>query len=226
MLRCFASMSETPPPFERDLKRYKGFSASHFSKARFYFQLFVLRSFVLPFLILKYHPKRYGLKYAPKTGPFIVAANHISMLDPPLVSYAVNYPIAYMAKKELFQNFWAAEFYRSQGCFALDRDNPDSATLKTAFNVLKSPAKWALGLFPEGTRSTTGEVLPLKKGIGGLAQKTNTPILPVGIYRDENNRFVVTVGEMITDVSDAEKVQEKVYEALVHLTDPSWKRED
>lgn len=201
-------------------RRYKSCSLQHFSRWRFYFTKFVLYGFVIPGLCWKYRVEIRGRENVPKRGPFIVAANHITMADPPLVSYAVGYPIAYMAKKELFKTRLMAEFFRSQACFALDRDNPDSATLKTALNVLKSPTKWALGMFPEGTRSTTGEILPLKKGLGGLACKTKTPVLPVGVYRVSPKRFRVTIGKLITDVSDAEAVQQKVYEALVALTRP------
>ncbi len=218
-------MPESVVPAEQVVsKRYKSYPISHFSKWRYHFQLIILDFLILPFVILRYRPIIFGRKHVPEKGPFIVAANHISMVDPPLVSLAVHYPVAYMAKKELFKHPLAAEFYRSQGCFALDRDNPDSATLKTAFNVLKSPANWALGIFPEGTRSMDGRILPLKKGLGGLAQKTKSPVLPVGITRNEEGRFVVTVGELITDVADADALQDRVYEALVHLVDLSWDR--
>lgn len=201
-------------------KRYKSYPASHFSWWRAWAQRFTMHFLVIPWLVLKCKPSVYGKSNVPRTGPFIVAANHISMLDPPLIAYAINYPIAYMAKRELFKHLWAAEFYRFQGTFALDRDNPDSATLKTAFNVLRSPGKWALGIFPEGTRSRTGEILPLKKGVGALAQKTGVPVLPIGIRKEPDGRVIIRIGQMIHDVSNAEAVQEQVYQALVTLTTP------
>jgi 1-acyl-sn-glycerol-3-phosphate acyltransferase len=210
-------MCVAQPSGEERLKRYKSYPVSHFSRWRFYFQRWTLYLLILPYIIYKYKPKAFGHEHVPKSGPFIVAANHISMLDPLLVSHAVDYPVAYMAKKELFNTWLKAEFYRLQGCFALDRDHPDGMTLKTAFNVLKSPAKWALGLFPEGTRSTNGEVLPLKKGIGAMAKKTGTPILPVGVSKDTHGQFYIRIGPLITDVSDADRLQETVYAALVDL---------
>jgi 1-acyl-sn-glycerol-3-phosphate acyltransferase len=205
-------------------KRYKSYPVSHFSRWRIFLQGIVRECFVTPYFALFHKPRVYGRSNIPREGPFIVASNHISMLDPPLLSMVMGYHIAFMAKKELFSTRLKAEFYRSQGCFALDRDNPDSATVKTAFNALKSPNKWALGMFPEGTRSTNGKVLPFKKGIGALAAKTKVPVLPVGICRDADDKLMVTIGELITDVSDAEALQEKLYHTISHLADPSWER--
>ncbi len=200
--------------------RYKSYSLSHFSRFRTAVHMVVLSCLVIPFVVIKYRPIIHNQQNRLKEGPFIVASNHISMLDPLLISYALYYPIAYMAKRELFNTPWKAEFYRNMGTFALDRDNPDGATLKTALNVLRSPAKWALGIFPEGTRSKTHELLPFKKGLGSLAHKTQTPVLPVGIYRDINGRMHVCIGEAIRDVSNADAVQQKAYEAIFELTDP------
>lgn len=212
-----------------DWKRYKSYPISHFSEWRRWVYFFTILFVVAPKIRKKATFKTYGTPIIPKNRPLIVASNHISYEDPPMVSLSLFHPIAYMAKKELFEKSrWWAEFYRMQGTFALDREAPDSATLKTALNVLKTNGRWALGIFPEGTRSKTGEVMPLKKGIGSLAQKSGAAIIPIGIYReaDSDNRYIVTIGEPITDVSDAEAVQQKVYDALVHLSDPSWERDE
>jgi 1-acyl-sn-glycerol-3-phosphate acyltransferase len=205
-------------------KRYKSYPLPHFTRLRKRVHMFILNYMIRPWFVSKYKMHVYGRQNIPRVAPYIVASNHISMLDPLVISLGLQYPVAYMAKRELFEKWWAAEFFRLVGTFALDRDNPDSATLKTAFNVLRSPAKWVLGIFPEGTRSLTGEVLPLKKGVGGLAQKTKTPVLPVGIFRDASGELTLTIGELMTNVTDPDKIQEQVYEALVHLSNPDWDR--
>lgn len=208
----------------RRLKRYESCSVRHFSKWRFYLYLFMLRFICAPLIVLAYRPKVYGRDNVIKSGSFIVVSNHVDTFDPILVSYSVNYPIAYMAKKELFRNFWIAELYRSLGGFALDREHPNNASLKTALNVLKSQAKWALGMFPEGTRSRDGRLLPMKKGVGSIAKKTGLPILPIGINKSSAGEFVITIGKPVTDVSDAEAVHRKIQETLAHLVDLSWDR--
>ena len=209
----------------KNLERYQGCPPTHFSRWRFYVHLFALRFIFRPILVLTYGPRVFGQENVPKEGPFIVVSNHIDTFDPIQVSHAVDYPVAYVAKKELFNNRLMAEFYRFMGCFALDREHPSNSSLKSTFNVLRSQAKWALGMFPEGTRNHTNELLPLKRGVGRIAQKAQLPVLPVGIQKDSSGRFLIIVGKTITDVSDVEVTHQKIYEALVSLTDPALGRE-
>ena len=206
------------------LRRYTNCPPRHFSRWRFWWYLFVLRFISNPLLMLTFRPRVFGRQNVPAIGPFIVVSNHVNAFDPFFVARAVGYPVAFMAKKELFRYRFVGEAIRLMGSFALDRDNPSSSTLKTAFNVLKSRARWALGMFPEGTRSRTGSLLPLKKGVGGLAVKTGSPVLPIGIHRGMAGRFIVTVGEVIADDPDPEVVHTRIHESLLHLVDPGWDR--
>ena len=203
------------------LKAYKSYPKSHFSRLRTVYYRAILSFIVRPFFFYKYDIHITGRENIPKSGPFIVAANHISLLDPLMISYALHFPVAYMAKSELFNTPVKRLFYRSVGTFALDRDAPDSASLKTALNVLHSPAKWALGIFPEGTRSLTGELLPFKKGLGILAVKNQVPVLPVGVSKSGEKTFHITIGTPITRLSDADTVQAETYEALNSLIHPT-----
>jgi 1-acyl-sn-glycerol-3-phosphate acyltransferase len=198
--------------------RYENCSSRHFSRWRFYFHLAVLRFICRPALILTYHPEVYGRENLIKSGSFIVVSNHVDTFDPIMVSHAVDYPIAFMTKKELFRNRGLAELIRLLGAFALDREQPSKASLRTALTALRSPGQWALCLFPEGSRSRNGELMPLKKGVGSLARKTQLPVLPVGIHRNKKGRFVIRVGQPIHEVFDADLVLQKVDEALRQLT--------
>lgn len=205
------------------LHRYKNCSPAHFSRWRSHWYLFVLRFLWRPVMRLTYRPEVYGRHHVPKTGRFIVVSNHIDAFDPAIVAHVVGSPIAFMAKKEAFKYRLGAELLRLVGSFALDRDRPGSSTLKTAFNVLKSETPWALGMFPEGTRSRTGTLLPLKKGVGGLAVRTGLPVVPVGLHKNAG-RLIVTVGEPIVSIADPEAVHEAMHLALLHLIDPTWDR--
>ncbi len=207
------------PLTDAEMNRYKSYPIGHFTEWRAHANLAISQYMVGPYVLLRYRPKIVGRENVPRRGVFITVANHISLLDPPLVSLATQRPLAFMAKKELFKNRLAAEFYRLVGTFALDREKLDSASLKSAFNLLRSSGgHWGLGLFPEGTRSTSGHVLPLKKGFSTLAAKTNVPVLPIGISMAPDHTWRVRVGKLITDVSDADAVHEQVQRELERLT--------
>lgn len=199
------------------LARYRHCPPEHFSAWRARCYLLALRAVCRPILKVTYRPAVFGREHVPRRGPFIIASNHIDMFDPIVVAHAVDFPVAFFAKKELFEIPGLRGLLRFLGSFALDRRHPHSATLKTAFNVLRSGGRWALCVFPEGTRSRSGKLLPMRRGVGGLAVKTGLPVLPIGIHRADG-RTIVTVGEPITGYDDPELLHARIEETLTRLT--------
>ncbi len=123
-----------------------------------------------------------GRQNLPKTGSLIIAANHQSNSDPPVIVYAIDRPVWFMAKRGLFAGTLPRYFLRSVHVFPVDRDGRDIDALRWAHSVLDQGR--ALLLFPEGTRSPGG----LKKGTDGLsyiALRSGAPIVPVGITGTE-----------------------------------------
>lgn len=113
--------------------------------------------------------------------PVIVMANHESHLDPPAMIKASKRPIGFLAKQELKRVpvfGWAAE---RTGHVFVDRGSKDRshASIDTAARRIAEGRR--VMIFPEGTRSQTGELLPFKKGGFVLALKAQVPIVPVGI---------------------------------------------
>jgi 1-acyl-sn-glycerol-3-phosphate acyltransferase len=139
------------------------------------------------------------------------------MFDPVAVAHAIDQPVAFFAKQEIFRVPVLRELLRSLGSFALDRGHLSTATLKTALNVLRSTSGWSLCIFPEGTRSRTGALLPFKKGIGGIAAKTQLPVVPVGIRRNPDGRFVIAIGEPIANISDPDVLQSRIEQSVASL---------
>jgi 1-acyl-sn-glycerol-3-phosphate acyltransferase len=151
-----------------------------------------------------YFGLRYGLKvsgreHLPKKWiPMIVASNHISMLDPPLVSVALDFrPISYMAKVELFENFWMRSYNWAISAFAVNREKMELSTVKTVLRVLKE-GQWALGIFPEGTRrqDEAPAVADTKKGVAYFAKTAKVPVLPLGIHNN-GKRIMINIGPLI-----------------------------
>lgn len=153
--------------------------------------------------------------------PAVIAANHISGIDPPLLAAVFSvYPIAFMAKLELFQSWLGALYYRNVGSFGVDRDQLDKSTIKSAKAVLNKG--WYLGVFPEGTRNSDGALQPLKKGAVYLARVGKVPMIPVGIVRSSTSIFAkihVEIGEPIPfdqDLDASNLVLETTLKALLN----------
>ena len=120
-----------------------------------------------------------GAEYVPKTGPAIVAANHRSMLDVPVLVMACPRPITFMAKRELFGDPLRRWAFHTMGGFPVRREIADIRAIDVALAVLERGQ--VLGMYPEGTRSRTGQMLPFLKGAAWLALRTGAPIVPCGI---------------------------------------------
>ena len=113
-------------------------------------------------------------------GRWILASNHISHFDPPLLSVAALRGVDWMAMAELFSHPWAEAWLRSVGAFPVDRSRADRATVRTALTRLASER--VIGMFPEGgirdgPHSALGGA-PLRRGIGALAQFSGAPVVP------------------------------------------------
>jgi 1-acyl-sn-glycerol-3-phosphate acyltransferase len=121
-----------------------------------------------------------GAENVPKEGAAIIVCNHLSMIDPFVIGYSAHRLVNFMAKQELFGVPFVGFWLRRLGAFPVDRSRRDPASLRTALTLLKSGE--LLGMFPEGTRSTTGEMLELRAGAARLASRTRTPIIPACVY--------------------------------------------
>ena len=121
-----------------------------------------------------------GLEYIPVEGPFIIAANHFNALDPVMLAITVQRPIHFMAKTELIQTPILGGLLRRLGVFPVKRGHIDVAAVRQALRVLDEGK--ILGIFPEGTRSNTGELQEAFAGVAMFAARADVPIVPVALY--------------------------------------------
>ena len=135
---------------------------------------------ILSFLYFKlfHRIKIIGIENIPISGPFILASNHLSFLDPPAVGCKVNRNLHYFARSSLFVGPLGF-LIRRLNSIPVNRDQLDFKTLKTTLKVLKDGHP--LLVFPEGTRSLDGKTSSGKKGIGLLVKKSKCPVYPVRI---------------------------------------------
>jgi 1-acyl-sn-glycerol-3-phosphate acyltransferase len=121
-----------------------------------------------------------GLDNVPP-GASIIACNHQSFLDPPLVGSSVEKEIYFFARKTLFKNPLFGGVLKHCNTIPVDRDGgSDVAAFKRVFSVLKDGQ--SLLMFPEGTRSRDGRLQEAQAGIGLIACKMRVPVVPVRVF--------------------------------------------
>jgi 1-acyl-sn-glycerol-3-phosphate acyltransferase len=134
-----------------------------------------------------------GLENVPRTGSAVVACNHLSSWDPPVVGVAINRKLEFMAKKELFEKPFVAAVLRGLRAFPVDRQRNDIGAIKEALRRLK--AGRVIGIFIQGTRND-GDAAALD-GAAYLAQRAGAVVVPTAIWR-QGRAFHVRFGEVIT----------------------------
>jgi 1-acyl-sn-glycerol-3-phosphate acyltransferase len=136
-----------------------------------------------------------GKENIPKEGPVIICSNHISNFDPPVVGITSSRDISFMAKEELFENTFTNKLLSGLNAFPIRRGAADRTALRNGLKVLKNGN--TLGLFPEGTRSKTGELGKPLSGIGFFALRSEAEVVPcaiIGSYKGFG-RLTVVYGE-------------------------------
>lgn len=127
-----------------------------------------------------------GLDRVPRTGPLLVASNHLSFIDSIVIPIVLPRRVTFLAKAEYFEGGgplgWAQRtWFTTLGAVPIRRDEQRNAkaSLDKALAVLA--AGGAFGLYPEGTRSRDGRLYRGRTGVGWLALKSGAPVLPVGV---------------------------------------------
>jgi 1-acyl-sn-glycerol-3-phosphate acyltransferase len=120
------------------------------------------------------HPER-----VPTTGPVILAANHGSFIDPPLVGCGLQRTVNYLARESLFRFPGIGWYLRQLSAVPVDRDGGGASGLRAIMSRLE--AGHPILLFPEGTRTKDGHLQPARSGIGLTVIKSSAPVVPVRI---------------------------------------------
>ena len=122
----------------------------------------------------------FNAERVPLQGPVILASNHASYLDPPLVGSGVKRGINYLARDTLFRFPGMGWLLRQWNSVPVDRDGGGAAGLKAILDRLL--AGGAIILFPEGTRTRDGRLQPARSGIGLTVIKSNAAVVPVRVF--------------------------------------------
>lgn len=190
--------------------------------------LYKIGRFILgPIFKLYYNPKVIGKENIPKNGSILIVGNHKHLYDQCLTIISTKRGIHYMAKKEYFDNKKVAWFFKGTGCISVDRSKKDNKSVELALSVLKNNG--AIGLFPEGTRNRTNEILlPFKFGAVSMAKKTDAYLVPFGItgdYKFRSKNLTIRYGKpfKVTDM-ELEDANEKLYNEVKRLIEENLKK--
>ena len=142
-----------------------------------------------------------GRQHVPKEGAFILASNHLSWVDVPLLPAYLKRKVVYMAKEEVFHSKvgWLIRFL---GAFPVKRGEADRQSLRAADQQLKAGKVFII--FPEGTRSKIHKLGKAHAGQGMIALRSGVPVVPVAIWGSEHAlkkfrpRVTISVGEPMT----------------------------
>ncbi len=121
-----------------------------------------------------------GTENFPAEGPFLIASNHASHLDPPLVGGQIAKQMRFFARKSLWDNRVMSWWLDRVETIPVERDSGDIGAIKRVLQALKEDR--AVVLFPEGTRSPDGHLQKPKAGVGLMACKTGVPVVPCRVY--------------------------------------------
>ena len=139
----------------------------------------VARWFFRLLFMLFYRLRIYGMENYPVQDGFLICANHQSYLDPIIMGISCPRPFNFLARDSLFRFPPLAWFLRWNDTIPIDRDGSGVAAIKEMLRRLKRSE--SILMFPEGTRTSDGEMQEIKLGFLAVAKRAKAPLLPVGI---------------------------------------------
>ncbi|MEH7501102.1 lysophospholipid acyltransferase family protein [Neobacillus drentensis] len=170
-----------------------------------------------------YRIEAIGREHFPKEGGVLLCANHIHNFDPLVVGIMAPRPVHYMAKEEIFSVPVLGNMVRKCNAFPVKRGFSDREALRTGLKILKDGH--VFGLFPEGTRSKTGELGKGLSGAGFFALRSTATVVPcaiIGPYRSFRKLKVVygqpiDMEEMRKEKASTEQVTELIMSKIEKL---------
>jgi len=124
--------------------------------------------------------RAYGQENIIEEGPAIMAANHQSYFDPPLVGITCKNELYYLARKTLFEKKLLGPIISRVNALPVDLSRGDLAAFRSILKLLQEGHRTVI--FPEGTRSLTGQIQKARPGIGMIIARTLAPVVPMRIF--------------------------------------------
>lgn len=170
-----------------------------------------LQKLLGPLIRWMFRVKVEGSEKLPADGRLIVCSNHVSYLDPVVLAVTFNRPINFIGKESLFRVFGLHALLVMLGVIPINREAPGREVFRATTQILLGEG--VVGIYPEGTRSKTGEMIDGKAGVGMLVVRGEAPVLPcavkypkkAGLFRPTKIIFgdMIPVSQLITGTGKA-----------------------
>ena len=180
----------------------------------------ITKTILKPIFKFWFNPKIYGAENIPMTKePVLIASNHTDFFDLCISIISTKRVIYFISKKELFEGKMGWFFYK-MCCIPVDRSKKNPEAVDKALNVLKNNG--TVGIFPEGTRNRTDDILlPFKYGAMSMAKKTDAWVVPVAVsgkFKFRSKNLVIRYGAPFkVDDMTIEKATEKLKKKILDL---------
>src|SRR5262245_39381731 len=137
-------------------------------------------------VILMYRTRAIGVENVPTTGPVVLTPNHFSQMDHFFAAVYLRRQVQFMAKSQLFTNWFIKWVFYNGGVFPVRRGYDDQEAFKTAHTILARGG--TVLMYAEGGRSRTGDLGEPKRGVGKIALESGVPVIPVAIHGSAHAR--------------------------------------
>jgi 1-acyl-sn-glycerol-3-phosphate acyltransferase len=128
-----------------------------------------LKAVARPLATALFDLKVYGRRNVPRRGGVLIVSNHQGNLDPVLLAVALDRPLNYIAKSELFDNQWSGRFLRLLNAFPVRQGAGDVGAMRETLHRLRQGH--VLNIYPEGARTEDGEIAVLQKGVAAIVRR-------------------------------------------------------
>jgi 1-acyl-sn-glycerol-3-phosphate acyltransferase len=145
------------------------------------FYSFVKYVLLGPLLRLLYRPRVRGLENVPRTGGFILAANHISFVDSLFMPLVCPRPVVFLGKSDYFESWRTRWFMRGVNVIPVRREGGSAGEAAILAGIRALREGKVVGIYPEGTRSPDGRLYRGKTGVARMALEAQVPVIPVSI---------------------------------------------
>ena len=162
-------------------------------------------------------PTYEGIENIPDYGSFILAGNHIHLLDPGPIMSITNRQVHFLAKSSLFK-FPKSLIFNNMGLIKVNRDGKDKDAYNKAVEYLKNDE--IIGIYPEGTRERGRGLLPFKSGAVRMAKEANTIIIPfatIGKYRPFRKGLIIRFAKPYKVKDDIDKSNKELRDIIKGL---------